>query len=362
MAVQKPTPELTQEICNNVRIGMLPHAAARLAGVGRAEFRDWMHKATKGQEPFLALADEIEKASLATQRHVIGNVTAAATKDPKIGMQFLAMRYPEHFSEHGRERAVQLEVESRSIQEIKTLAEKMASRFPLLHWEKRDEFEALLANLLAEHAPQGPTEEHLVEELAGVIQTRTRLRLAEAAAHRRRLQGILDHKSTVEAALVHVGETDPTETVSDALAATDEDTVASLAIIEKEETIFGRVIEILESSKKGRFEAAKEALGPYQEWWTNALARSSRDYKKEQLYTDTPEDLRRYMDELLGWYPPRVQELESRPLIRQQAFGESFDAKSIEYLRRIESYLDRKFETTLGRLIQLRELRLAKAS
>ena len=45
--------------------------------------------------------------------------------------------------------------------------------------------------LVAEHGPQGPTEEHLVEEIAGVLWRKRRLRLAEAAAHRRGLDGTL---------------------------------------------------------------------------------------------------------------------------------------------------------------------------
>jgi hypothetical protein len=38
------------------------------------------------------------------------------------------------------------------------------------------------------HNPKGPTEEHLVEELAGIIWRKRRLRLAEAAVHHRGLQ------------------------------------------------------------------------------------------------------------------------------------------------------------------------------
>jgi hypothetical protein len=41
---------------------------------------------------------------------------------------------------------------------------------------------------LAEHGSQGPTEEHLVEEVAGILWRKRRLRLAEAAAHRRGLR------------------------------------------------------------------------------------------------------------------------------------------------------------------------------
>jgi hypothetical protein len=52
------------------------------------------------------------------------------------------------------------------------------SGYAVLPWEDRSEYEALLAGLVAEYAPQGPTEEHLVEELAGVIWRKRHLRLA----------------------------------------------------------------------------------------------------------------------------------------------------------------------------------------
>lgn len=45
----------------------------------------------------------------------------------------------------------------------------LLSRYAVLPWEDRAEYQALLDALVAEHAPQGPTEEHLVEELAGII-------------------------------------------------------------------------------------------------------------------------------------------------------------------------------------------------
>jgi hypothetical protein len=55
------------------------------------------------------------------------------------------------------------------------------SRFVVLPWEEQDEYGMLLDSLVAEHQPCGPTEEHLVEELAGIFWRKRRLRLAEAA-------------------------------------------------------------------------------------------------------------------------------------------------------------------------------------
>src|SRR4051795_11014032 len=62
------------------------------------------------------------------------------------------------------------------------------SRYTVLPWEDAEEYRRLLAALVAEHAPSGPTEEHLVEELAGVGWRKRRLRLAEAAANRQALE------------------------------------------------------------------------------------------------------------------------------------------------------------------------------
>jgi choline dehydrogenase-like flavoprotein len=59
------------------------------------------------------------------------------------------------------------------------------SRHTVLPWEDGEEYRALLEALVAEHKPVGPTEEHLVEELAGVIWRKRRLRPASAKTPRR---------------------------------------------------------------------------------------------------------------------------------------------------------------------------------
>ncbi len=42
--------------------------------------------------------------------------------------------------------------------------------------------------LVTEHRPEGPTEEHLVEELAGIIWRKRRVRMAEAAVYREKIR------------------------------------------------------------------------------------------------------------------------------------------------------------------------------
>ena len=43
------------------------------------------------------------------------------------------------------------------------------SRYTVLPWEDAEEYRTVVAALLAEHDPQGATEEHLVEEIAGIL-------------------------------------------------------------------------------------------------------------------------------------------------------------------------------------------------
>ena len=79
------------------------------------------------------------------------------------------------------------------------------SGYTVLPWEDENEYRELLNALVAEHVPKGPTEEHLVEEMVGVLWRKRRLRLAEAATYRRGLINAVssDHQTT-RAALVHL--------------------------------------------------------------------------------------------------------------------------------------------------------------
>ncbi len=60
------------------------------------------------------------------------------------------------------------------------------SRYTVLPWDDAGEYEGLFSALVEEHMPEGPTETHLVEEVAGIFWRKRRLRLAEASAIRSR--------------------------------------------------------------------------------------------------------------------------------------------------------------------------------
>src|SRR5829696_3161452 len=79
------------------------------------------------------------------------------------------------------------------------------SRYTLLPWEDESEYQELLSALAGEHRPIGPTEEHLVEELAGILWRKRRLRLAEASSFRRGLGDATNPvRNTARAAVSHL--------------------------------------------------------------------------------------------------------------------------------------------------------------
>jgi hypothetical protein len=236
----------------------------------------------------------------------------------------------------------------------------------MIPWEDADEYRTIVEALVAEHAPQGPTEAHLVEEMAGVLWRKRRLRLAEAAAHRRGLENTLGpFGQTAKVAVVHVDTHVESEWVADAIRATATGTEADIADMEADEAMTRRAIKLLSSKRNDAYEAALAALREdTQAWWADMLARDPDELEegKEPATADV-EGLHRFLeDDVLPWFDNRRKELASRPLIREQAFGESLDPDKLERLGRYEVHLDCKFERTLSMLIRLRELRGTSAA
>ena len=107
------------------------------------------------------------------------------------------------------------------ITRFNALRHGVLSRYTVLPWENATEYMTLVDALAAEHAPQGPTEEHLVEELAGILWRKGRLRLAEAAAHRRGLDDALEsRRETAKVALTHLDTSEEPEDVADVIRIT----------------------------------------------------------------------------------------------------------------------------------------------
>jgi len=247
------------------------------------------------------------------------------------------------------------------ITRFNALRHGVLSRYTVLPWENADEYRALVAVLAAEHAPQGPTEEHLVEELAGILWRKRRLRLAEAAAHRRGLDGTLaSYRETVKVALVHLDATDQSERVVDAIRATAADTDDDIREMDEDEAMTRRALDLLGSRRNDRYEAALAALrADTRDWWADMLARDSDELDDgEEPATPDEAGLRHFLEgNVLPWFERRKKELANRPLIRDQAFGEALDPDKLERLGRYEVHLDRKLERMLSMLLRLKDLR-----
>ena len=235
------------------------------------------------------------------------------------------------------------------------------SRYTVLPWEDADEYEALLAALAAEHTPKGPTEEHLVEELAGILWRKRRLRLAEAAAHHHGLEDATNpFRDTVKAALVHLDSGKQIERVVDAIRATPEDTAEHTRGLDDDEAMTAKALKLLEDGRADAYEKALAALRTdTREWWEDTLEVDPDGYDDdEEPATPDVDGLRRFIEkEMLPWCTQRRKELENRPLIRAQAFGQSLDPDKLTQLARYEVHLDRKLERTLTMLIRLQDLR-----
>ena len=167
-------------------------------------------------------------------------------------------------------------IESYKATRFNALRHGILSRVTVLPWEDADEYRALVEALAAEHTPEGPTEEHLVEELAGILWRKRRLRLAEAATHRRGLESTFaSYRHIVKVALVHLDVQEESERVIDAIQATAANTEADIADVQEDETMTRRALDLLGSNRNDAYETAIAALREdTQQWWTCELQRN----------------------------------------------------------------------------------------
>ena len=190
----------------------------------------------------------------------------------------------------------------------------------MLPWENAGEYAVLLAYLVAEHCPNGPTDEHLVEELAGILWRKRRLHLAEAAAHQHGLENATEpYCGTVKAALVHLDGGKQIERVVDAIRATPGETAEEARDLDEDEAMTRNAVVILDAGKPKAYEPAVAALrADTREWWDDMISRDPEGFDEDEyLFTADSDGLRRFIEkELRPWYVQRRKELENRPLIR----------------------------------------------
>ena len=233
----------------------------------------------------------------------------------------------------------------------------------LLPWETPGELARLHAELVDEHQPQGPTERHLVEQLALHVWRKQRVAAAERALHLAVLHDRLDSlraDSLAQRALVcEPAREGPTG--SDAVHSNAEADAGELVEIEADEDRTHQALRILEQGGAGAYDQALAALDPSTEvWWQQALAGELDDDSEEdgRAWQPTAQGLQRFLEtEVRTWYQTTRQQIASRPAVRRQAFGESLDPHRAAKLQAYDVRLDRQLERTLGMLLRLQDLR-----
>jgi hypothetical protein len=221
------------------------------------------------------------------------------------------------------------------------------SRYTVLPWEDPGEYCELLDALVAEHKPQGPTEEHLVEEMAGILWRKRRLRLAEAAAFHRGLgSAVSSDQKPIKVALAHLDTAE---------------TTAEIERLNEGEAIAVRALDLLRKDKGRAYEKALGILSDEtrRRWKASTTPQSIELIMfAETVYTADAEGLIEFLRrEVVSSYERQRHELENRPQTRQQVIGEALEPEKLEGLARYEIHLDRKLERMLTMLIRLQGLR-----
>ena len=216
---------------------------------------------------------------------------------------------------------------------------------------------------MAEHTPDGPTEEHLVEELAGIIWRKRRLRMAEAAVFREKLR----HDATAYNGSDHVagaallpvmGDANGRANVPQALVATPANTAGDLRDVKRDQGMTQRAWNILEAGGPEAYQRALLRCGTIR-----ALpGRNTSSDRSDGCIPCTPsaEALKVWIGHNWNdWYEQPIAELQHRDAIGTEALGMAYAADYLDVPARYEVHLDRKLERMLTMLIRLRELRRA---
>jgi len=228
------------------------------------------------------------------------------------------------------------------------------AKLTVLPHEDAVEFDELLEALTMEHNPSGPTEMHLIEELASTMWRQRRVLLAEGAAINRGLRSVVTdtYSQPAKAAMPFVpGMPDKPSDMQDLMAATPEQISQSQKEARHDREHTGKAAAILRKGGPTAYDKALKALIPdSRDWW--------QEYVEEGEYQATAEGLVTFINEhLLPICISMEKEALHHQAIKAQTLGEGLKADRLDKLSRYETHLDRKFERTLAMLVRLKELR-----
>ncbi len=235
----------------------------------------------------------------------------------------------------------------------------------ILPGEDPKEYEALLCDLIDEYAPQGPTETHLVHEIAGIIWRTRRVRSAELAAHTNEMdQLIQDLSASTPKSPASMVQLFMSRSKHDALHAGQDQTDAELAVLEVQEAAAEHAWDIAVADRPNAYEKALKALpAPTKEYWLNAVATSQAGREgHDRPLREEVRDLLEFLEDVV--FPGMAlwrHNLVNRAALRNLAIGGSFDFDRLDRLARYEAHLDRRLQRKLSLLLNLQQLRQNRA-
>lgn len=230
------------------------------------------------------------------------------------------------------------------------------SRYTVLSHESHADYESLINSLMNEHLPAGPTEQHLIEELASVIWRKRRVLQAEGATINKDLKESARSVEAVfqAAAPFELGMSGANTRIQDLMDRSREDVSESLRETRHDLEAAKMAIAILRKGGKRAYNKALLALLPdSRDWWESHVEKVGCTADAEGLASFIREHLQPlcYQTE---------KEDRHHDAIVNQTLGEGIYAYKLEKLSRYETHLDRKFERTLAMLIKLKDLRTSQ--
>jgi hypothetical protein len=228
------------------------------------------------------------------------------------------------------------------------------SQYTVMHWENREDYNALFNSLMIEHNPQGITEAHLVEELAGSIWRKIRLRHAKMASLQSSLERSVkydDNDSAKAALLANSSQIEDFDTRTIVLSS-QEDNQQELAQTKRYLKcclVAGQILSKTNSYEEGLAALYKNDQDEWQNEWLNNSCTNDEEYEgdendeEEVKYSATVESLMSYVNIAKKHYEKLIYELTNREKVKSQALGKAFFSdKELNKYTKYENHLDKK--------------------
>ena len=233
------------------------------------------------------------------------------------------------------------------------------SKYTVMHWENREDYDSLLNSLTSEYKPDNTIEEHLVEELAGIIWRKMRLKYAEMSSLQSSLSRNVgrdsfcsSNDSAKDALLARSYEVEKFD-IKDAILSRENDNLEELKIAKECLEcclLASNFLEETNSYEDGLAKLHEEDQNNWKNDWDND--------DENDISSATAEGLLSWIEDAKKHYENLIYELESRSKVKQQILGKSFlSDKELNKYARYENHLDKKFEKHLAMLLKLKDLR-----